>query len=1047
MGWGCCEPGPARSIGVREVSSPLDRSPTFSAEQAEEFVAEHFGVHGTASALPSERDQNFRLRSDDCEFVVKIANAAESQQQLDLEQRMLEHLQANAPSDSPRLPRVRPTIAEEPWATVQSSTGEVHALRLMSWVPGRAVAELAPHTDGERIAWGRALGGLSLALRDFDHPHAHRHFHWDLLRAPEARKHTAHIADERLRAWCSQRLERFESFVLPRTGSLPTQVLHNDGNDHNLLVTADGASLRFGWIDFGDVVHGPAVFELAVSAAYAMLGSCEPLQALREVASGFHQVRPLAEEEIAVLFDAALARLALSASLAAVQTQERPDDEYLAISQAPLRATLERMDPVDPDFAHAALRDACDLPAHPRWPQILRTVHDAAQTKLAWVLGPPTGASGESPRPGPELMPDVLDLSHTSIELASWEFERPGAPLQEMLEARGPGPTRTIPAGRYDEVRALYQDPSFEVQTDAGPLPRTVHLGLDLFAPPGTTVHTPLAATVVDVQHDDQRLGYGCSVLLEHRAGEERFFTLYGHLRGASTEHLRPGRSLEAGAWIAELGDENENGGWAPHLHFQLVLDHYGRGAGVPGVALGRDRALWTSLCPNPAELLGWNAGEVEQRPMEEDRLLARRRTFLAPNLSLSYSRPLTILRGRGCLLEDAGGRQYLDCVNNVATVGHSHPRVVAAVREESLLLNTNSRYLHPQRTAYLRRLLAKFPEPLCVCILTCSGSEANELALRMARAHTGGADVVVLDGAYHGNTGTLVELSPYKCEGPGGSGLPSWVQKAELPDSYRGAFRGEPSEVSESYAGRVLEAFERITAAGRRPAAFLAESALGCGGQWPLPPGYLAKIYPEARARGAVCIADEVQVGFGRAGSHFWMFETQGVVPDIVTLGKPMGNGHPLAGVVTTAEIARSFANGMEYFNTFAASSVSCAVGLAVLDALQEEDLQANAARTGTELKSALAVMAERYPELGHVRGQGLFLGVEIVEDSATRKPDPARARALVEHCKYRGVLLSTDGPDDNVIKIKPPLPFAGAECDQLLDALEHACRRTSGR
>jgi 4-aminobutyrate aminotransferase-like enzyme/Ser/Thr protein kinase RdoA (MazF antagonist) len=410
------------------------------------------------------------------------------------------------------------------------------------------------------------------------------------------------------------------------------------------------------------------------------------------------------------------------------------------------------------------------------------------------------------------------------------------------------------------------------------------------------------------------------------------------------------------------------------------------------------------------------------------------RRRSLGPSLSLSYSQPLHIVRGWRQNLYDAGGRAYLDCVNNVAHVGHCHPRVTEAAARQMALLNTNTRYLHEHLAEYLDQLTATLPHPLRVAFLVCSGSEANELALRLARAHTKGGRLLVLDAAYHGNTSALVDISPYKFYGPGGQGKPAHVEVMPLPDVYRGPYRGP--DAAARYAAHVADA-ARATAG---LAAFFCESASGCGGQVILPPGYLAESFAAVRAAGGVCVADEVQTGFGRAGTHFWMFETQGVVPDIVTMGKPIANGHPMGAVVTTAEIAASFANGMEYFNTFGGNPVSCAAAMAVLAVIRDEGLQENARVTGAYLLAGLRDLAARHALIGDVRGCGLFLGIELVRGRDTREPAGAEASRLADCMKDLGVLVSTDGPHHNVIKIKPPLVFSRPDAGLLLERLETA-------
>ena len=323
----------------------------------------------------------------------------------------------------------------------------------------------------------------------------------------------------------------------------------------------------------------------------------------------------------------------------------------------------------------------------------------------------------------------------------------------------------------------------------------------------------------------------------------------------------------------------------------------------------------------------------------------------LGPSLSLSHSTPLHIVRGSGSYLFDQRGRRYLDAVNNVAHVGHSHPRVTAAAAAQMALLNTNTRYLHGEVLRYADRLATTLPDPLEVVFVVNSGSEANELGIRLIRAATGAFDMVCFDHGYHGNTSTLVDVSPYKFSGPGGAGRQPWVAVLPAPDPYRvDPFRGPP-------AARNYRAAAEATLAGRAQplAGMIAESLPGCGGQIVPDPGVLAAAYDTVRARGGLIIADEVQTGFGRVGSSFWSFELHGVVPDVVTMGKPIGNGHPLGAVVTTREIASAFDTGMEYFNTFGGNPVSAAVGNAVLDVIEEEGLQDHAARVGADLLVAL--------------------------------------------------------------------------------------------
>jgi len=428
--------------------------------------------------------------------------------------------------------------------------------------------------------------------------------------------------------------------------------------------------------------------------------------------------------------------------------------------------------------------------------------------------------------------------------------------------------------------------------------------------------------------------------------------------------------------------------------------------------------------------------------------LLARRRRVLGGNLRLSYRDPLHIVRGSMQHLWDAAGRRYLDAYNNVPHVGHCHPRVVQAGQAQMARLNTNTRYLHELTDAYAERLGATLPAGLEVCWFVNSGSEANELALRLARAHTRRRELVVLEHAYHGNTTTLIDISPYKHAGPGGHGPAPWVQAAPLPDLYRDAgLEGGP----ESGAGegtRYLRALDEIIArAGERGGlcGFIAESWPSVGGQLRLPADYVQAAYARVRAAGGVCIADEVQTGYGRLGGHFWGFEYYGVVPDIVVLGKPIGNGHPIGAVVTTAAIARSFDDGMEFFSTFGGNTVSCATGLEVLAVVRDEGLQAHAQAVGEGLLARLRALQRRHALVGDVRGAGLFLGVELVADRALRTPATAAASAVVNRMRELGVLAGTEGPHHNVLKIRPPLPFDADDAGLLADALDAALAEQS--
>lgn len=423
-----------------------------------------------------------------------------------------------------------------------------------------------------------------------------------------------------------------------------------------------------------------------------------------------------------------------------------------------------------------------------------------------------------------------------------------------------------------------------------------------------------------------------------------------------------------------------------------------------------------------------------------QDDLRGRRRLRVGPSLSLAYETPLEIVRGEMQFLIDRDGRRFLDCVNNVCHVGHCHPRVVKAGQDQMARINTNTRYLHETMVRYAERLAKLMPGELDVVYFVNSGSEANELALRLARAATGRSAVVVTEMGYHGHTSSMIEMSSYKHDGQGGKGAPPWVQVVPLPDTYRGIYRtpeNTEQQAAALYAEQVKGAFGRAEAAGQPAAAYFTEPIIGCGGQVVPPEGYLAAAFQHARDAGALCIADEIQVGFGRVGTSMWAFEEQGALPDIVTLGKPIGNGHPLAAVVTTRRIADAFNNGMEFFSTFGGNPVSCAIGMAVLDAIESDGLMENARVVGERLRFGFEKLAEQHMAIGDVRGRGLYLGVEMVQDRKSREPDAALTSLIIESALCDGMLLSCDGPDHNVLKIKPPLPFSEEDADRVLAAV----------
>jgi 4-aminobutyrate aminotransferase-like enzyme/Ser/Thr protein kinase RdoA (MazF antagonist) len=1029
------------------AASVAARRPRFDAADASRIARELWGLTATARELPSERDQNYLLTDESSErFVLKISNASERREVLELQVAAMEHLSL---ADLPyRFPAARPTVDDQVIANLEAP-GESHLVRLLSFVPGHQL-DVKTRSPGVLHELGYFLGSLDRSLTDFSHPSADRSLVWDLTGAASLiREHLSAVENLPSRELVERHLDRYHGWSAPLLDDLRRSVIHNDANDANLLVepwTPDGdedASLIAGLIDFGDMVLSWTVAELAVACAYAAMDATDPVGICTRIANGYHSAFPLLEPEVEVLLDLVRLRLCLSAVICAVRKTHEPENRYLGVHERQAWELLRRIEADgDGDLPRYRLRDACGLTPCPvggrlaRW--LARGEHDAAP-----VVSTDFAAAE----------PIVFDLSVESPD--GGEVEDPGdmeewtRTLFRRLEDSG----GDLAIGRYDEVRWCYAGPAFRTDADGRDEWRTVHVGIDLFQEPGSPIFAPLPGVVHSFADNADRLDYGPTLILEHEIPEEpiRFWSLYGHMSADSLEGLETGRRFEKGEVVGRIGDRPANGDWPPHLHFQLIADLLGQEGTFPGVAAPSQREVWLSVSPDPNLLLGIHGETRVPRPASRDSLVGRRDQRLGSSLSLSYRSPLHIVRGRGAYLYDVDGQPFLDCVNNVAHVGHCHPRVVAAERRQAGVLNTNTRYLHEAILEYAERLTALLPDPLSVCFFVCSGSEANELALRMARAHTGGEDVITVEGAYHGNTAALIGISPYKFEGAGGEGPAPHVHVVPMPDLYRGRYRSDDPDAVKKYAAHVREAASLASGLGADAgglaedargvtglSAFICESLLGCGGQIPLPEGYLAEAFQSVREAGGVCIADEVQVGFGRVGEHFWGFETQGVVPDIVTLGKPIGNGHPVAVVVTTPEIAASFDTGMEYFNTFGGNPVSCEVALAVLEVIRAEGLQEHAGRVGEHLRVGLGALMGHHDIIGDVRGLGLFLGVELVLDRETRAPAAAHASFAVDRMREEGILLSTDGPDHNVIKIKPPLVFSEADADLLTNTLD---------
>lgn len=997
--------------------------PTLSDERLSRLVAELYGEQDcTFEPLDAEFDQNVLVRQGGSRSVLKVVAANGDPGLVELQVAALAHLQ-EAARDLP-VPHVVPTADGRAWGDV-TVDGAARRVWRISWLDGIPLLGVRTRPPDVLRGLGRLLGRLSEGLCAFQHPLLARPHAWDPARGGWVFDQLEQIdpAGRRLLDGIAGRWPELEV----RLAELPRAVVHGDANDHNILVdrSPDPRTIT-GLFDFGDMVETCRICEVAVAGAYAAFHSADPVGSIAQVVAGFDEVVSLTPGELEVVGDLARVRLAISVVMSARRAEERPGEPYLSISETQAWATLAALDRVPPGLVTARLREACGRPPFPTGPRVAEWLeHKRAEGVLAPILEEKPGSADAV----------LLDLSIGSPMLGADPTQLETDELGALIDAEMARAATHVGIGRWNEARPIYLGPAFAEGDHPIDEHRTIHLGVDLFVDAGTWVHTPVDGVVEALADNRGFKDYGPVVLLRHEPdGGPVFWTLWGHLDRGTLTRLHPGDRIDAGGRVGRVGAPPDNGDWPPHLHLQLVVDPLGLGHDLPGVAPPRERTTWKAWFPDPSVLCGLKLGSVAAPEVDPDDLVDRRATRLGTGLSLSYHRPLHLVRGWRQYLYDHEGRAYLDFYNNVPHVGHSHPRVVDAVRRQVALLNTNTRYLHEAILDYSDALVARLPAPLEVVWLLNSASEANELALRLARAHTGRRETIVQASGYHGHTTSLIDVSAYKFDGPGGKGRPPWVEVVAIPDGYRGPHRGSDAATGAAYGAEVRARVRDMQGRGRPPGAFLAETFPSVGGQIVPPPSYLATVYDAVRSAGGVCIADEVQTGFGRLGSAFWGFEVQEVVPDIVVLGKPAANGMPLGVVVASRAIAESFDDGMEFFSTFGGNPVVAAAASAVLEVMDAEDLQARAERIGARLRSGLRDAAQHSRWIGDVRGAGLFIGVEFVTDPHTRGPAPAAASFFVNRLRNRGILTGTDGPDHNVLKLRGPLVIDDSDVDRLL-------------
>lgn len=1010
----------------------IKNKPGISDKEIKDFVKEAYGLHVSCKELEGERDQNFLIiTAEGQKYVLKVTNPEEATQFIEAQVDVLNFLSKRINT----CPFVIKDKEGNDISTIETGSGKNYRVRIVSYFQGKPLGSLHDYPDDIITDLGHKVGMLDNVLGEYVNDAFRRDFIWDLKHFKRVvNEYGGLIKDNDLRRFIDQTTKEYLEIVSPGIDSLRQSIVHNDINDFNIIVGPgeDGVPGIQGIIDFGDMVYSYTVANPAVAIAYLMLEKTDPLRAIAVFVKAYNESFELLEKEMSVLFTMAKMRLAMSIVIAASQQLDRPDDKYLAISQEPIRNAISGIEYIHPLHAEAVIRIACGKDTAPLLTSLSEEIYLAGREAF--------------PVMGEKLTEKNSMVLNLGVDSAIIEGEaelndagRLGYRINNLLKNN----SKDYGIGRYGEPRILYSSDVFQKQRFTYDEDRTVHLGMDIFAPEYSPVYAPLDGSVHMFRYNPGKLDYGNMIILRHRTESGKYFyTLYGHLAGKSLQNLKRGKKIRKGDIFAWLGNQDENGGWTPHLHFQLISHLLGFGTDYPGVCCPREARAWKYLSPDPNIIL--NIPEIcfPDEEIEISETKRKRGLYFAENLSVSYRKPVKIIRGWMQYLYDSNGLEYIDAYNNVPHVGHSHPEVIEAACHQMKLLNTNTRYLSDHLNEYAELLLTTFEEPLEVCFFLNSASEANELALRMAFTYTGSRDIIVLEGAYHGNTSTLIDISPYKHNGPGGLGTPAWVHKAAVPDRYRGEFKYEDKDAGRKYAGYIEKILGGLEEKGKSPAAFIAETCPSVGGQIIFPESYLSLVYESVRSSGGLCIADEVQTAYGRMGTSFYAYQEQGVVPDIVVLGKPIGNGHPLAAVVTTRKIAESFDTGMEFFSTFGGNTVSSVTGRKVLEIVLRDNLMTHAAETGSYLIELLKPLMQKYDLVGDVRGSGLFLGVELVRDRKTLEPAGSEASYIKEKLRDMKILVGTDGPFNNVLKIRPPMPFSKRNAEILADRLTKALK-----
>lgn len=955
-----------------DFSLVQDPPPQISEADAAALADTLFGIDATARSLGSHQDRNFLLDDSAERTLLKISNPATTKVELEAQSLAAAHLVAREPRIRVPLTRTGRDGARIQELTVDGQQLHARVLDFIDGTPLSGGRYLSPRAV-------RAIGALAarvaVTFADFDAPGIERSNQWDLRRASTVLEALLpYVEDDALRARLREASDAAWATVSTLSAALPVQTIHGDLTDDNVVSNDTLTGIPDGIIDFGDVNRSWAVGEIAITVSSLLHHDGATLPSVLRAVSAYHSIRPLSLAEAEALWPLVVLRGAiLVASGHHVQATD-PENEYASENLLHEVRIFEQATSVPLAVANELVRSAL---GHNVW---------HASLPEGGTLIPALNSSAIA----------VLDFSATSAALDNGRWLDDDAEAEIAAEAINAGASGALT--RFAEPRLT------RARVPVDPEPLNTALGIELTLAEPHDVTAPWQGTATHIADGVEFRGNGILLTLE------------------GIEALVPTDSqVDAGAPIARIQNR---------LRLRASLGDIE----VPWMVGPQLTAAWRALACDPTPLvLGQTLPSTDR---DSAALIARRRDTFADAQEFYYDEPPMMVRGWKEYLVDADARVYLDVLNNVTSIGHAHPRLIDAVTRQWSLLNTNSRFNYPEVVEFSERLSALLPDPLNSVFLVNSGSEAVDLALRIARAWKGRSDVLAVREAYHGWTYLSDAVSTSIADNPDAlSTRPDWVHTVDAPNTYRGKYRGTESS---RYADEAVAEVERLAAAGTPVGAFIAETFYGNAGGIALPNGYLDAVYGAVRKHGGLAVADEVQVGYGRLGEWFWGFEQQGVVPDIVAIAKAMGNGHPLGAVITTPEIAAHYRSQGYFFSSAGGSPVSSVVGLTVLDVIRDEKLQENAAETGSYLKKQLASLGERHQLVGTVHGSGFYLGLEFVRNRATREPATEETQAICERLREVGVIVQPTSDYQCVLKIKPPMCLTRASADAFVDALD---------